>query len=280
MSIIRKLIKAHNRFYQKWEERRQYQDQTCYGAQQRKDIIVDLILSVRPSLVVDIGCAEGAYGIEIVRVSYLDYVGVDVIRSNLVKMIQWSDSLSLKDRIGAVVCEASTLAFRSASADVVLCSEVLEHVMKPQNVANEAARITKKFIIVSTPCVSRLEFRRGARAVKALWNTLNSLERYSGNKEIGKDIVKYLGNLHVHLFSLSFLRNVLIYSGLEIITITGVDFTFPLKHFLISYTRWRKFFSFIETRFLADSLFFKTSVGTSAVGFRFVIILCGRYGLT
>ena len=107
--------------------------------------------------VLDVGCSKG---IDLFMLSSLlkeftdrvRFVGVD----NVIERIEFANYL--KELRGAVNCSfmvgfAEKLDFRSESFDVVLCSEVLEHLPEPERCLKEIYRVLKfrGVAIITTP---------------------------------------------------------------------------------------------------------------------------------
>lgn len=113
------------------------------------------LLDIRPGdRVLDAGCGTGRHACEIFRTLGADVVGVDLNREDLIKA---AFVLDLIDRDGGswVVsqADATKLPFRDNAFDVVICSEVLEHIPANRAAIAELVRVLKpgKDIVVSVP---------------------------------------------------------------------------------------------------------------------------------
>ncbi|MCD6184239.1 MAG: class I SAM-dependent methyltransferase [Deltaproteobacteria bacterium] len=74
-----------------------------------------------------------------------------------------------------------SLSKESKSIDLVICLEVLEHLEDPQKALKELSRITKKYVLISTPrepLWSWLNICRG-KYVSGLGNTPSHIQRWS-----------------------------------------------------------------------------------------------------
>jgi len=96
----------------------------------------------------DVGCAEG-YHIKLLeklanraKNEGLYIVGVDIARNYLLKAKKRCNGL-------LVVGDAHKLPFKENSFELVLCSEVLEHVLHPQQAFKELVRTSRKFILLT-----------------------------------------------------------------------------------------------------------------------------------
>lgn len=91
--------------------------------------------------VLDVGCNSG-YQVELVPESCVVH-GVDVSPTLIEKAKQRMAS--------AHVARAEKLPFEDKSCDVVIVSEILEHVFDARLVLREAARVSRRLVIGSTP---------------------------------------------------------------------------------------------------------------------------------
>lgn len=95
--------------------------------------------------VLDVGYGEGLY------VHYLHqrkpssfYIDCDLSKTSLNRAYKDHD-------ISYVLCDAHALPFRTRSVDLVLCSEVLEHVGSPYQVLTSMCDVSRKAIVITFP---------------------------------------------------------------------------------------------------------------------------------
>jgi SAM-dependent methyltransferase len=96
----------------------------------------------------DIGCAEGFY-VKYVSSVYTGSfcIGVDIARSYITKAKMGGRALNTD----YVVCDIENLPFSDCSIEVLLCSEVLEHVSNYKNALAELFRVGKRQLMISFP---------------------------------------------------------------------------------------------------------------------------------
>lgn len=97
---------------------------------------------------VDVGCAEGFY-VKYVANRYPQTlcVGVDLAIAYLRKA-----KVSVRNmNVDFVACDVERLPFRHDVMDIVLCSEVLEHVYDYRASISELNRVAKRFLVLSFP---------------------------------------------------------------------------------------------------------------------------------
>jgi len=103
--------------------------------------------------------------------NFIDVGGAEGYTANLVKKIfnvntytcdlSYQANLRAKELFGldSVAVDLSNLPFKDGAFDIVLCSEVLEHVTKPVQAIYELKRIAKKALLITTEaiCYDKLE---------------------------------------------------------------------------------------------------------------------------
>jgi ubiquinone/menaquinone biosynthesis C-methylase UbiE len=97
--------------------------------------------------ILDVGCGDG-YLLHILQKNSskdIKYYGLDQSLTRLKRVLEKIPLV--KNTLG----EITLLPFRNNSFDVVICSEVLEHVLKYRTALQELLRITKKYVIITVP---------------------------------------------------------------------------------------------------------------------------------
>ena len=114
--------------------------------QHRYAFAADFCLGQR---VLDLGCGEG-YGSRLLRGREPEFVvSVDISRAAVDNAVADSGNVV---GLGAVV-DAECLPFRDHAFDLVVCFEVIEHVMRPASLVDEVRRVLNPsgMLLVSTP---------------------------------------------------------------------------------------------------------------------------------
>lgn len=95
----------------------------------------------------DLGCADGYGPALISRLFNVDTWGLDLSDRALVR------ARELFNLSGAAT-DAHQLPLDDNTVDVSICTEVLEHVVDPQKVISELCRVSRNFVVLSTPRAS------------------------------------------------------------------------------------------------------------------------------
>jgi len=106
------------------------------------------------------GCGTGTFSLEFAKIKpEAMIVGVDISETAVKIAIKLAKTHSL-DNVSFVVCDAEHLPFRSECFGVCFYSELLEHVLNPELVVKESARVLKKGgrLIASIPSANKCSF--------------------------------------------------------------------------------------------------------------------------
>ncbi|MBP6882748.1 MAG: class I SAM-dependent methyltransferase [Candidatus Levybacteria bacterium] len=108
--------------------------------------LVQEVKTLKPTTVLDVGCGEG-FTLERLR------------KAKVGKHLEGIDFLELAIKLGQkehpqlILKKGSAydLKYKDNSFDVVICSEVLEHLDDPEKALSEIVRVSKKYCVLSVP---------------------------------------------------------------------------------------------------------------------------------
>lgn len=160
---------------------------TEFASIRKFKVIVDIISSINPDNILDIGCGGGLFISELQKHGY-KIIGID-ISYNLLSKIRENKIL---------VCGRSELLpFKDNSFNLVLCTEVLEHIFDLDKALNEIKRIVKNngYVIITVPNLHCYDGIEGATGIitKTI-NVINYIRKIAGKDEI----YKFGWNTHLH----------------------------------------------------------------------------------
>jgi ubiquinone/menaquinone biosynthesis C-methylase UbiE len=164
----------------------------------------------RDERILELGCGSGSYTRELVRAG-ARVTATDYAPSQLAQARRNLGELGRTARFRLE--DAQSLSFRAASFDKVLCSEVLEHLPRPELAVAEAARVLRAggLLVASTP--SRLSPLNVAYGVK------RRVRRYEFNEHLHEFTPMSFRRLvepHLEVESLEFANYVLPYPADEL----------------------------------------------------------------
>ena len=106
-----------------------------------------------PLKILDIGVGDGIYEAK----KKCDFFGIDISKKQAARAKQYLKEIKIVD------INAENLPYKDNYFDIVIASEILEHVFYPEKVLSEARRVLKRngFVILTYPNSSSLQFRLG-----------------------------------------------------------------------------------------------------------------------
>lgn len=129
---------------------------TRYTFTKRLEAVFQMIARNEIGRILEIGCGAGLLCLELGQRAKT-VVGIDISHFVLDFANHVKDYIHYKN-VFFQQGDAENLAFQDESFDLVICSEVLEHLLSPQKALDEMRRVTKKdgSIILTTPCAVSL----------------------------------------------------------------------------------------------------------------------------
>lgn len=158
------------------------------------DAIINLIVNIKPGTILDVGSASGWFLSEIKkRIPAASCTGIDVYAPAIEYAKKHYPDISFK------VADAHKLPIKTSSFDLVLCTEVLEHVVAPEEVVSEIERVLKP------GGVAVIEMDSGNILFRLVWYWWTNLRN-----GVWKDS-------HIHVFNAAILEDMLKKSNMEIV---------------------------------------------------------------
>lgn len=111
------------------------------------ETISELLAEAAPETLLDAGCGEGVLTEKMRRRhSHLDLTGIDLDPS-AIEYARRVHGSQIRFEVGSVY----DLPFEAGSFDTVLCSEVLEHLKRPEKALNELGRVAGQHVLLTVP---------------------------------------------------------------------------------------------------------------------------------
>lgn len=108
--------------------------------------LICVVKSAKPEKILDVGCGEGFTLIKFGRSKIGKiYEGVDSSRDAIRIGKKLYPSLNIKSG------DIYNLEYQDGAFDLLVCTEVLEHLKNPEKALSELKRVTKKYIVFSVP---------------------------------------------------------------------------------------------------------------------------------
>jgi len=206
------LKKFHDKLYQTFEQKEVYVRKGSL-ARIRLRSLLEILNQLQGKTVLDVGCAEGVFTLSMARIRSF-CVGLDFVKVSLMRL-RGAAARKMRSNIGVILSDAHYLPIRNKSFDIVLCGEVLEHVLKPEEVLSELKRVAKLYVVLSVPCV---EFARKKRYLNYDNQKMESRLRH---------LLQTTKTTHIHTFTIIDVSRMINNAGLEIYSLNRVLFTVP-----------------------------------------------------
>lgn len=177
--------------------------------------IADIINETEGKQLLDVGCGIGLLDLLITN---KEIIGMDINRKNVIEAIQIRKNNKLRENaFHALVADLHTLPFKE-KFDVVICSEVLEHLTDDRRALKALLSVLKQkgLLLITLPNALRLAFPQLSRLALR---------------------PKYLCSEHLREYKVNTVHNLVRPFQLRIEKITGIYFDFPLFHIFSLPTR-------------------------------------------
>lgn len=143
------------------------------------ETILSYVELTKPKSILDVGCGEGLV-MKKIREKYddINITGLDISKENL------DVSKILNPDAKLVLGDIYSLPFENDSFDLVVCTEVLEHLKEPNTALKEVRRVSNLNLVISVP--NEPFFRIGNilkfSYLKELGNTPGHLQNWNKNE--------------------------------------------------------------------------------------------------
>ena len=171
---LKKKLEEHYRYGEDWSTRYLHGQRVNYLA----GIIGKHLKCAKTAL--DVGCGGGVYTALLAAKNILT-VGIDVSKEALQATRAWVNSEGTSESVQLINCSAEFLPFRKESFDLMVCSEVIEHLDNPRRGIEEISRVLNNEgdIILTVPNVLSYYWARA----KIGYEMLRFLKRKGRNIE-------------------------------------------------------------------------------------------------
>lgn len=142
------------------------------------DALSDLITQIgtkKKIKILDVGCGDGVYEKKIAgRYKNLNFYGADI------SINQLSNTENLFKQIKIVDVDNQRLPYPSQKFDIIICSEILEHLFWPDRLVSEISRLLKPrgALLVTVPNYGSLQIR-----IKTLFAGYSPMVNFTNNKD-------------------------------------------------------------------------------------------------
>lgn len=109
-------------------------------------LLIEEIAQLHPTSLLDVGCGEGFTLAKLMDAQVAKkYEGIEYMDEAIAL------GKKLHPNVPITKGDIYNLPYKANTFDVVLCSEVLEHLEKPEEALQELKRVSKKYVILSVP---------------------------------------------------------------------------------------------------------------------------------
>ncbi|OGH53779.1 MAG: hypothetical protein A3G15_04060 [Candidatus Levybacteria bacterium RIFCSPLOWO2_12_FULL_40_10] len=191
----------------------------------RAEFIFQTVEREKPIRILDVGCGRGFY---VNALSLYDFpkeiIGLDINKEYLEEARRYASDMRAKFIRKSVY----SINYTNNYFDLVICSELLEHLSYDKKALSEIFRVLKKggTLIVTVP----------SEDFPLFWDPVNWVLMRFFNTHINKD-VWFLAGIwagHERLYNMKNLSRIIEEAGFSILEMSGViSFSWPFSHFLL-----------------------------------------------
>lgn len=116
-----------------------------YGHNKRANEVVEMVRKVNPKRVLEIGCGEGFLLEKLSKVCDAELFGAEISKERIAKAKEKGFPCTIEE------CDVVSLPFEDNFFDLVIGSEIFEHVKDYKEVIKEIKRVVNGSVVVSFP---------------------------------------------------------------------------------------------------------------------------------
>lgn len=187
------------------------------------------ILKNRPERLLDVGSGKGIIGLEMHK-HVKEIHGLEYLESNLSEAERFKREISA-DNVYFQQGDGRKLPFPDNSFDMVVCSQVLEHIENPEEAVREIMRVSKHKVLIDVPTPLWEAWQLSYWSWNKIRNPRRALKRYKEVRQEGNVNMKMAFQPdHVNKWSPWKWKNLIENNGLRI-TETSSCYMSPIKKF-------------------------------------------------
>lgn len=158
----------------------------------------------------EVGCGLGGFSIHIAKRG-AKVIGVDISKKAIHEAKKLTKKLNVQNQVDFIVADAQSLPFKDQVREIVVCSEVLEHVSNYEKAFGEISRVTKRsgYVCLTVPNFISTAFFENMFLV------------FMGQPQ---DIKKLVCVEKEHIFHIFKLKKLIEHENLKTIKIQSTDF--------------------------------------------------------
>jgi len=137
---------------------------------------IDLLSNLKVDSILDAGCGEG-YTLQVLKYNNIGTKLIGIDNNEISLKIAKKIFRDINTKRGNIY----KIPFKQSFFDLVVCTEVLEHLSKPSDALSELCRVTRSYVLLSVPnepWFRILNFMRG-KNISRLGNDIDHINHWS-----------------------------------------------------------------------------------------------------
>jgi 2-polyprenyl-3-methyl-5-hydroxy-6-metoxy-1,4-benzoquinol methylase len=149
-----------------------------YLIQKFMKTILEMVISLNVRNILDVGCGEGFLSSSLLEInSQFNITGIEISIYSIRRGLKMNPGLRISN------ASVYNIPVKSQIVDLVLCTELLEHLSHPEDAINEIKRVSKRYCLFSVPnepFFRMANFLRG-KNVSRLGNDIDHVQHWGAN---------------------------------------------------------------------------------------------------